>query len=126
MSIVKAYATVSASDLGRAKAWYEKLFGRGPDLTPMVEVHEWYFGEGGVQVVDDPGRAGRGMLTLIVDDLESTRGGLTQRGLALGPSSGGEFARIAQIEDPDGNLVTFAEPGPAQRAMHRSAEAIAR
>jgi hypothetical protein len=35
-----------------------------------------------------------------------------ERGLALGPSSGGGFATVAQIADPDGNIVTFAEPGP--------------
>jgi hypothetical protein len=31
------------------------------------------------------------------------------------PSSGGDFARIAQITDLDGNQVTLAQPGPGQR-----------
>jgi predicted enzyme related to lactoylglutathione lyase len=118
MSITKAYAVLCVSDLARARSWYQKLFGKAPDLSPMPEVHEWYFGQGGVQVVDDPGRAGRGMLTLITDDLEAIRAELEQKGLALGKASGGDFARIAQIQDPDGNLITFAQPGPAQQRMH--------
>lgn len=114
MSIAKAYAVVSTADLVRAREWYSRLFGRAPDLTPMAEVHEWYFREGGVQVVDDPSRAGRSMLTLIVTDLAGARTDLQSRNLALGPQSGGEFAMIARISDPDGNQITFAQPGPAQ------------
>jgi hypothetical protein len=54
------------------------------------------------------------MLTLIVSNLDSTRKQMRRRKLTLGPASGGEFATIAQILDPDGNQITFAEPGPAQ------------
>jgi hypothetical protein len=32
------------------------------------------------------------------------------RDLVLGPASGGDFAAVAQIADPDGNRITFAEP----------------
>lgn len=37
----------------------------------MGEVYEWYFGDGGVQLVDDAKRAGNSMLTVIVSDLEA-------------------------------------------------------
>ena len=111
----KLYAVISTANLDRAREWYGKLFGREPDLTPMAEVHEWYVGDGGLQVVDDAERAGRSMLTIIVDHLESTRADLQSRSLLLGPVSSGDFASTAQISDPDGNLVTFAQPGPAQR-----------
>lgn len=47
------------------------MFGRAPDLHPMGEVYEWYFGDGGVQLVDDAKRAGNSMLTVIVSDLEA-------------------------------------------------------
>lgn len=113
MSTTKAYAVICSADLEKAKAWYGKLFGRKPDRTPMAEVHEWYFGDGGVQLLDDAQCAGRTKLTLIVSNLEETRAGLTKRGLTLGPASGGDFATVAQIEDLDHNIVTFAEPGPA-------------
>jgi hypothetical protein len=32
------------------------------------------------------------------------------RDLVLGPIAGGDFAPVAQIADPDGNRITFAEP----------------
>lgn len=112
MEVAKVYAVVSTADLARARDWYARLFGRDPDLSPMPEVREWHFGDGGVQVVDDAERAGRSMLTLIVRDLDAARGALQSRGLAL--ASGGDFARIAQIADADGNHVTLAQPGPAQ------------
>jgi hypothetical protein len=79
----------------------------------MAEVHQWYFGDGGVQLLEDAHCAGRTKLTLIVSNLEETRAGLTNRGLTLGAASGGDFATVAQIEDLDRNIVTFAEPGPA-------------
>lgn len=114
MSIVKAYSVVSTADLATARVWYAKLFGREPDRTPMSEVHEWYFGDGGVQLVQDRNRGGHSMLTLIVDDIDESRRSLAQRGLALGPESGSDYATIAQIKDEEGNVITFAEPGPAQ------------
>ena len=63
----------------------------------MAEVYEWHFGDGGVQLLDDSTRAGNSMLTVIVPDLEASRAALQSRQLSLGPSSGGDFARIAQI-----------------------------
>jgi len=81
----------------------------------MAEVHEWYFGQSGVQVLLDAKHAGSSMLTLIVEKLDEVRSVLIQANLQLGPTSSSDFASIAQITDPDGNLVTFAEPGLAQR-----------
>lgn len=114
MPIDKVYGVICTADLASAKEWYTSLFGRAPDLTPMAEVHEWYYGDAaGVQLLDDAARAGQSRLTLIVDDLEGARAGLGARGLALGKASGSDFATVAQIEDRDGNVITFAQPGPA-------------
>jgi predicted enzyme related to lactoylglutathione lyase len=112
--ISKVYAVISTAQLARAHAWYAQLFGRRSDLHPMAEVHEWYFANGGVQLVADAERAGRSMLTLIVSDLEAARAELQTRHLSLGPATASDFAIVAQIRDPDGNQLTFAEPGPAQ------------
>jgi hypothetical protein len=111
----KIYGVVSVSNMQQSRGWYTSLFGREPDLSPMPEVHEWYVGNGGLQVVDDPRRSGQSMLTIIVDDLERIRVDLQARKLTLGASSGGDFATVAQISDPDGNQITFAQPGPAQK-----------
>ena len=112
--ITKVYAVVSTAQLARAHEWYSRLFGRSSDLHPMAEVHEWYFVNGGVQLVADAERAGRSMLTVIVSNLDAIRAEMQTRHLALGPASGGDFATVAQIQDPDGNRITFAEPGPTQ------------
>jgi predicted enzyme related to lactoylglutathione lyase len=117
MTISKVYAVTSAKNLDKSQEWYSQLFGRSPDLHPMAEVHEWYFGNGGVQLVADPKRAGSSMLTLIVDNLESSRSTLQLRGLVIGSASSSDFATIAQITDPDGNTITLAQPGPAQTAV---------
>lgn len=110
----KIYAVISSGRLDDAQKWYSRLFGRPADLHPMAEVYEWHFGNGGVQLVDDAKRAGSSMLTVIVPDLDASRAALEARQLTLGPASGGDFARIAQITDQDGNQITFAQPGPAQ------------
>lgn len=116
MTVSKVYAVVSTAQLSRAHEWYSRLFGRASDLHPMAEVHEWHFANGGVQLVDDASRAGRSMLTVIVSSLDAARAEMQTRDLLLGQATGGDFATIAQIRDPDGNQVTFAEPGPAQAA----------
>src|SRR5882762_8735026 len=43
MSIDNALASVAVKDLKAAVAWYEQLFERPADSTPMPEVAEWKF-----------------------------------------------------------------------------------
>jgi predicted enzyme related to lactoylglutathione lyase len=52
MTIENALASVAVKDLKAAAAWYEKLFGRPADSTPMPEVAEWKFGRGGFTQVE--------------------------------------------------------------------------
>jgi glyoxylase I family protein len=47
MKIENAIASGAVNDLKTASAWYEKLFGRPADSTPMPEVAEWKFDRGG-------------------------------------------------------------------------------
>lgn len=70
--------------------------------------------------IPDSTRAGKSMLTVIVPDLETSRAALRSRQLSLGPSSGGDFAQIAQTTDLDGNQITLAQPGPAQNKVSTS------
>ena len=113
MTFSTVYAVVSTANLEAARDWYERLFGRSADREPMSGVLEWYFGSGGVQLVADAPRAGYSLLTMIVSSLERTRADLRIRRLTLGPASGGTIATIAQIRDPEGNQITFAEPAGA-------------
>jgi len=40
MTIKNALASVAVKDLSSSVPWYEKLFGRAADSTPMAEVAE--------------------------------------------------------------------------------------
>jgi hypothetical protein len=67
MTIDNALASLAVKDLKAAAAWYEKLFRRPADSTPMPEVAEWKFDRGGwLQVYQLPERAGSGSCTLAV------------------------------------------------------------
>ncbi len=100
-------AVVPVSDIARARAWYEKLFGRPADNTPMPVLAEWQVVPGGwVQVFVDEGRAGSGLLNFAVDDLEAHVDAATDRGLAPGGIEDvNKGVRLSTIHDPDGNVI---------------------
>jgi predicted enzyme related to lactoylglutathione lyase len=106
------FAGVPVANFTSASAWYERLFGRPPDVIPSPgsEVM-WQVAETGwVYVVVDPERAGNALVTVAVADLEAHVGELAGRGLAVGPieeQAPGAFK--AEIADPDGNRIGFAQ-----------------
>ena len=109
MSIEQVLAVVPASDLERADAWYETLFGRPADNRPMPTLVEWQVTGGGwVQVTVDAGRAGFGLLNFAVDDLAATKEELAARGVSTGaiqPVNKG--VELLATGDPDGNAITL-------------------
>jgi glyoxylase I family protein len=109
MPIEHVLAVVPVSDVERAEAWYEALFGRPADNRPMPSLVEWQVTAAGwVQVTLDSDRAGSGLLNLAVDDLEATRGELERRGVhtaAIQPVSKG--VELSATSDPDGNAITL-------------------
>ena len=110
MSIENAIASVAVKDLKAASAWYEKLFGRPADSTPMPEVAEWKFERGGwLQVYQLPERAGAGSCTLAVSDIASVIAHLQTLGIDTGEASSGEKVKTVMTTDPDGNHLAFAE-----------------
>ena len=71
------FAGVPVADYPAARGWYERLFGRGPDMVPNQTEVVWQVAEGGwVYVVADAERAGRALVTVIVDDLDGLLAGL--------------------------------------------------
>ena len=109
MSIEHVLAVVPVSDLERADAWYQALFGRPADNRPMPTLTEWQVTDAGwVQVTVDADRAGSGLLNLAVDDLEATRDDLAARGVEtddVQPVSKG--VELSSTTDPDGNAITL-------------------
>jgi catechol 2,3-dioxygenase-like lactoylglutathione lyase family enzyme len=82
-----------------------------PDDVPRAEAAEWHVTEtGSIQLVQSAERAGNGLVTLSVDDVDELVAALEGRDLELAAANtpSGMF-RIASITDPDGNVITLAE-----------------
>jgi predicted enzyme related to lactoylglutathione lyase len=110
MKIDNAIASVAVKDLKAATAWYEKLFRRPADSTPMPEVAEWKFERGGwLQVYELAERAGTGSCTLAVSDIAEVKTHLQSLGIDTSQSSSGAKVKTVMITDPDGNHLAFAE-----------------
>jgi predicted enzyme related to lactoylglutathione lyase len=108
MKIDNAIASLAVKNLKTAVAWYEKLFGRPADSTPMPEVAEWKFARGGwLQVYQQPDRAGGGSCTLAVTDIAGLTTHLQSLGIDTSNASSGEMVKTVMIIDPDGNHRLF-------------------
>jgi predicted enzyme related to lactoylglutathione lyase len=112
MAVSYLFAGIPVADYDAARPWYERLIGRAPDMLPHDREAAWQLSETGwIYVVADAERAGRALVTLLVDDLDSEVAALAERGIACEPieTVPGKFRRTAVV-DPEGNRVAFAQP----------------
>jgi len=63
-----------------------------------------------IQIFDDQSNAGSGRLTMVVPDMAEAKRSLDELGIVLTDEMQGDYGRIAQITDPDGNRISLAEP----------------
>ena len=111
MNLQKLYTVLLTADLAAAEGWYTKLLGRGPDSRPMSTMVQWeLFDQGGLALSTDTELAGRGVMFLVVDDVAAERRRLEVLGIELGDDIAGDYSTLAQVRDPDGNLLTLATP----------------
>lgn len=111
MNLQKIYTALFTADLAAAEGWYTKLLGRSPDYRPMDTLVQWeLFNQGGLMVSTSDEIAGRGVMFLYVDDVAAERRRLQCLGIALGDDIPGDYSTLAQLHDPDGNLITLATP----------------
>lgn len=111
MDVQGIYAVACVSDMERSVAWYTKLMGREPDDRPMPTLVQWRnMGKAGVQLMLDAERAGKSLMTIVTPLMDKARAGLDAAGVKLGPDVKGDWGVIAQVNDPDGNRLTLAEP----------------
>ena len=109
--IIHLFAGIAVSDYVRAAAWYQRLFARPPDMLPHDQEAVWHMTDGGsLYIVADRKRAGTGIVTLIVGDLDGLLTELAGRELTPASATGraGEL-RQAMFTDPDGNRVTLGQ-----------------
>jgi predicted enzyme related to lactoylglutathione lyase len=111
LKIQKVYTALLTADLAAAESWYTKLLGRGPDNRPMDTLVQWeLFDQSGLALSTDTEIASRGVMFLIVDDVAAERRRLQDLGIVLGKDIKGDYSTLAQVSDPDGNMLTLATP----------------
>jgi catechol 2,3-dioxygenase-like lactoylglutathione lyase family enzyme len=117
MNLQRTDSSLLTADLAAAEGWYTKLLGRRPDHRPMPTLLQWELSdEGGLMLSSSEEIAARGAVFLYVDDLAVERRRLDGLGIALGDDNEREYSTLAQVRDPDGNLITLP--------VHRNGEKI--
>ncbi|MDO9378527.1 MAG: VOC family protein [Nocardioidaceae bacterium] len=109
LSVSAVLAALPSSDLGRSEAFYTALLGKPVDDRPMPVLAQWRWGDFVLQVVEDAGRAGGGLLTLLVPDMAAAVAGIRDRRLPASFDAGTVVAQVAVLTDPDGNQITLVE-----------------
>jgi glyoxylase I family protein len=108
MATTHVFAGLAVADYGAAYAWYARLFGRRADMFPHDMEAVWRFSPScSIYVVHDPKRAGRGLVTVAIDDLAAHEGRLREAGIAFDLQAEGSTPRRLVVEDADGNTLTF-------------------
>jgi hypothetical protein len=115
MAIDVLFAGVPVAELGPAIDWWERFLGRPPDMTPNESERTWQLTDDGwIYVVEDRERAGNGLTTLIVDDLDARVGELNESGIETANVERlNENTRTLMLADPDGNRIQLGEVSSA-------------
>jgi predicted enzyme related to lactoylglutathione lyase len=105
------FAGLVVTDIVSAVEWYERLFGRPPDVLPNEQEAMWQVVEAGsVYLVEDRLRAGTSGMTVFVDDLDAELAAIAERGIPspeINEAPG--LFRATTFIDPDGNRVQIGQ-----------------
>ena len=114
MDVEIAFTGVPVSALAAARDFFERLLGRPADVEVTADEVMWYLSERAwLYVVVDRRRAGHGLVSLSVADLDATLGELGSRGVVpVSTEVVGDAGRKATVLDPDGNSVAILEVRP--------------
>ena len=106
---MELFAGIPVADLERAKRFYSQLLGAEPSFLPNDTEAVWTLEEQRhVYVVLDTERAGGGLVTLFVEDLETRVAQIAGRGIE--PAADETYSngvRKVTYRDADGNEVGF-------------------
>jgi catechol 2,3-dioxygenase-like lactoylglutathione lyase family enzyme len=112
-AITHLIAGVPVSDLEAGIDWYTRFFGRPPDMRAGDEIL-WDIDEHATLFIEpNPAHAGTGRVTLVASGLDELLERLAATGIEHEPiETYSNGVRHANIPDPDGNALAFAElPG---------------
>jgi catechol 2,3-dioxygenase-like lactoylglutathione lyase family enzyme len=109
------FAGLAVSDYQRALTWYQRLLGREPAFLPNATEAVWELAEHRYLYIEElPERAGHGLHTVFVDDLDEWVAGIGDRGIVPATQEAYENGvRKVIFRDPDGNEIGFGG-GPPQ------------
>jgi catechol 2,3-dioxygenase-like lactoylglutathione lyase family enzyme len=108
--ITHLFAGLAVSDFTVACDWYERLFDSPPDVLPTEGEAIWHpAGSASIYITADRARAGHGVLTLAVKNLDDQRAGLARRGLPVDEGAEANGIRTLILTDPDGNSIKLFE-----------------
>lgn len=113
MAVTELFAGIAVQDRDAAIEFYQRLLGAAPTMLPNDDEAAWQLtGDGWLYVLRDPYRAGRAVVTLLVDDLDERLAAAAAAGIELGPvETVAGSVRTSWITDPDGNRVQIGQPG---------------
>ncbi len=111
MDVEIAFTGVPVSSLATGRDFFERLLGRPADVEVAADEVMWRLAESAwLYVVVDAARAGHGLTSLSVADLDATLVELGSRGLVpIRTGVVGDGGRKATLLDPDGNSVAIIE-----------------
>jgi predicted enzyme related to lactoylglutathione lyase len=111
MDVDVLFACVPVRDFEAARSWYERLFGRPPDVVAHEEEVMWQVTRAGwLCLVRDRDRAGNCTVAVAVRAIEEAVSELDARGVATGRiERQGDAGRKAVVLDPDGNSISIVE-----------------
>ena len=118
MTVLQMFAGIAVADFDVALGWYERFMGQPPDFFPHEREAVWQVTETAwLYSVADAARAGGGLLTIMVDNLETRLAGIAAREIETGEIAWvvPESTRSAWITDPEGNRIQLAEVLASER-----------
>jgi len=84
--VTEVFAAITVRDRDAAIEFYERLLGAPPTMLPNDDEAAWQLTGGGwLYVLRDADRAGRAVVTLLVDDLDERLAAAAATGIELGP-----------------------------------------
>lgn len=105
------FAGAAVADFDAAVAWYTVVLGRAADVPVTEGEVMWQLSDSAfLYVVREPERAGGGLLTLSVGDLDLAVAEVAARGITGAPiEQVGTAGRRSLYTDPDGNRLALVE-----------------
>ncbi|MGH2442655.1 MAG: VOC family protein [Chloroflexota bacterium] len=111
MNINYVFAGLVVSNRDQAVDWYQRLLGRAPTFLPNDAEAVWQLtSSSSVYLLADAQHAGQGVLTVLVEHLETTLEQIGARGITAGPiETIPDAGRKSVVTDPDGNAIAIIE-----------------